>query len=640
MNYSSAKKKAFLFMALILVLSTFGTSFASDSFSDLQDSSWAASTIEKWSGYGLINGFSDGTFKPKNAITRAEFAVIAYKAFDLHSDLGKSFGDVTKKDWYYDAVSKIAKLGFMNGKAAGIFDPKAYITRSEAAVILANIQGLTANEAGAQVFVDYEAIPSWARGLVGASAHANFISGYSDSTFQGSNTITRAEAVAMLDNTVYGANAFANNWKVVVAGTYGGTVEKPVTVKGNVYVKTADVELKNIIVEGNLVLGIEIGEGEANLTNVVVKGDTNIVGGGKNSIKINGGSYGKVFVMKNSNSPVRLLVTNVKGLDVIIPEFAENVNVLLEGVFNEVRVLAAGSNVTTQGKTTIESFTVEKTAVDVVLQTATGTVIATVVIDVKISVLGQGRIVVADVNVSDVTFEKQPETVNDVPTTPAPAPGPAPGPGPAPVVTKTYQFLVEKNPTEQLVGETTVATTTPLSFSMISAVYNANKSTYPALITTYSDFFTDALTKKPAGKDYTFAYALASRINNYSGATTLTIFDDATLVDNIANILNPAIVDTLADVQAFGTVMAGASLDQLFTELSALYAGDTQTISSLGLTLKVLGVNYTGTIANLRTYLETEYPKVTIETAATAAYNLVELTNTDNVTVKFNLDIK
>ena len=314
MNYSSAKKKAFLFMALILVLSTFGTSFASDSFTDLQDSSWAASTIEKWSGYGLINGFSDGTFKPKNAITRAEFAVIAYKAFDLHSDLGKSFGDVTKKDWYYDAVSKIAKLGYMNGKAAGIFDPKAYITRSEAAVILANIQGLTANEAGAQVFVDYEAIPSWARGLVGASAQANYISGYSDSTFQGSNTITRAEAVAMLDNTVYGANAFANNWKVVVAGTYGGTVEKPVTVKGNVYIKTPGVILKNVVVEGNLIFGVEIGEGEATIDGVVVKGDTKVLGGGLNSVYIKSSSLQKLYVIKENNT-IRIVAQGSTNID-------------------------------------------------------------------------------------------------------------------------------------------------------------------------------------------------------------------------------------------------------------------------------------------------------------------------------------
>src|SRR5690606_30565776 len=132
------KKKMTLTLAIILVLSTFTASFAAVDMSDLNEVSWAKQVIEKWAGIGLVSGYADGTFKPGNAITRAEFTVIAYNAFELESTMRKAFDDVKTSDWFYQPVSQMAAQGFINGYGDGSFKPNAPITRAEAAIILVN----------------------------------------------------------------------------------------------------------------------------------------------------------------------------------------------------------------------------------------------------------------------------------------------------------------------------------------------------------------------------------------------------------------------------------------------------------------------------------------------------------------------
>lgn len=568
MNKKSLKKRLALLVAMVMIVASFGSSFAASTFTDLNKAAWAAPTIQKWTGFGLINGYGDGTFKPSASITRAEFVAIAYRAFNLSSTQSYKFLDVKAGDWYYDAVSQTARLGYIKGYGDGNFKPNAPITRAEAAVVIANMYGLNADEVGAKIFADYEAIPTWARGHVGASAIAKFIAGYPDGTFMAKNYITRAEAVSMLDRAVYGANVFANSWRVVKAGVYGGTAEAPLTVKGNVYVKTADVELKNIIIEGNLVLGAEIGEGDATLNNVVVKGDTNVFGGGKNSVKINGGSYGKVFVMKQSDSPVRLLVTNVKGLDVVIPEIAANANVILEGVFDQVSVLAAGAKVTTQGNTTISEITVEKTAVNVVIQTATGTVIATVIIDVKITVLGQGRILVADVNVAGVTFEKQPEVVNDVPTTP-PATGGSTGGSTPPSTKVDYIFQVQRN-TDAVRGlySNKYEPTDKLSFEILNTIF-ASYSTAVAIPYGFNTANEILSLKNDSNVKYVDSFAARLSAANAGSIPTLAFLKTspeltAVLTDGPASDLE---INALANALLDSSI----SLRNILTDLGTLY---------------------------------------------------------------------
>lgn len=600
MNYSSTKKRAILFMALILILSTFGTSFASGSFTDLKDSSWAQQTIEKWAGYGLVNGFVDGTFKPMNAMSRAEFAVIAYKAFDLDSKLGSSFSDVPKSAWYYNEVTKIAKLGFMTGKAAGIFDPKANITRSEVAVILANIQGLTANEEGAKIFTDFEAIPVWARGHVGASAMAKFISGYSDSSFKGSKTITRAEAVAMLDNTIYGANAFANNWKVVVAGTYGGTVDKPVIVKGNVIIKTPGAILKNLVIEGNLVFGKEIGEGEATLDGVVVKGNTTVLGGGVNSIYFKNTTLQKVYIIKENNT-IRIVAqgsTNIASLIAQSGVELEEIDLVGGAGFTEViGDMPAGTKIILDG----DFGDIKVTSANIIVEVTPQSVVKNLVLTQATTVTGTGTITKATISSSGITFAKAPTTVaqtgttvltitvagkaQEVPVTPAPVvTPPATGggstgggttPPPAPVKTN-YDFLVLKqtgygsNPayTMQWVRTMAYVSTDKINFGMVEDVY-ADMPYIPSYATST---ITDILQLKNASNiEYITVFNNKLKAMNTSG---LKVFNDADLKEAINDLGS----DPSGDYGPVAATIMQYKLSDILADLAVIFP--TENVSS------------------------------------------------------------
>ena len=569
MNKKSMKKNLALFVALLLTVSAFGTSFAA-AFDDLNKAPWASETIDQWSEYGFVSGYGDGTFRPLDEITRAEFAVLAYNAFSLESKFGLNFSDVKSSDWFYDSVVKMSKLGYITGYEDGTFRPNAPIKRSEAVAIIANILGLEANVEGAKIFADYEAIPDWVKGQVGASAMAKFVTGYTDGTFKAEDTINRAESVAMLNNAVYSSNMLSSSWRIVEAGTYGGTEAAPVVIAGNVVIKTADVVLNNVEIKGNLTIGVEVGEGDVNLNNVTVAGDTNVFGGGVNSVEINGGSYGKVFVMKKTDTPVRLLVVNAKGVDVVLPLNAPGRSVVLEGIFNSVSVLAANADIKTQGNTTIKEMILAPTSIGITLNLGEGTVVAKIEINVVLTVLGQGRIITAEVNVSNVVFEKQPEVVNNQPTTPVPPVTPGEGtvtPPPATVYVN-YMFQAQKNSENiQNVKTMNLAKGTTLSFTLISQMYDS----FSSIPFGYESISELLMLTNPNNGGKTYAEGLASKVkaiamdpNNNLKALKYAISEfDAVSLDPT----NKAKVDALANK------LLGFPLSDILDDLALIYDG-------------------------------------------------------------------
>lgn len=668
MNYKSIKKSLVLVMSLVLVASSFGTSFAATTnFNDLAKAEWASPTIQKWTSYDLVAGYKDGTFRPNANITRAEFAVIAYNAFNLESNSAIDFDDVNANDWYYTQVGAMAKLGYIKGYTDGTFKPNTPITRAEAASIIANIQNLTSNEEGSKIFLDYDAIPTWARGHVGASAMAKFITGYFDATYRANNTITRAETVAMLNNAIYGANNFANSWCVVEEGIYGGTAEKPVTVKGNVYIKSSNVEIKNVIIEGNLIFGKEVEEGNATIDNVVVKGSTKVFGGGMNSIFIKNSNITKLIVIKENNK-IRIVA---QGSTTIASTMASS-GVKLQEIdlttgkgFTKVNIDSlAGLNVEFIGS--FDEITVDSENVNVLIPA--GTVVTSLVLDKAVDVTGSGTVTTAVVSVPGITFEKAPnfidvdsavaikveiagkeQSFNSGVTTasgviPAPAPAPAPSPGggtvtptptPTPVV-KTYGFYVVKDGTTQLVAEKPLDVTTNVSINMIGSIFDQNVTGYPALATKYEAFFKELLMKKPTGEAYTFGYSLASRIKNYDG--DLIIFDqlgtqvDAVLADPNGDDTDPAVFT------AFANEMATASYFFLVSDLTLLYRNDTQSLRNAGLIIRTWDTDfmYAGGANNLVEQLQMDYQGMTIAQAAT--YPSIFSLEIDGSVVKFVID--
>lgn len=157
---------------------------------------WAQDNINQLVTLGAITGYPDGTFKPDNQITRAEFATILVKAYKLQQQGGKVFGD-TANHWAKGYVATAAASGIVSGYNATTFGPDDPITREQMAVMIVRAAKLQAASNGKN-FDDSEQISSWAKSAVAAASANNIIGGYPDNTFKPKNNATRAEAVTVI----------------------------------------------------------------------------------------------------------------------------------------------------------------------------------------------------------------------------------------------------------------------------------------------------------------------------------------------------------------------------------------------------------------------------------------------------------
>ena len=163
---------------------------------------WAEVVIQKWLDMGYVTGYPDGSFRPEEFITRAEFVKIVNNAFGFKETADITFTDVKEENWYYEEIQKAYKEGDIIGISETEFAPEDYITREQAAIIMSRLLELEGNVKGADSFYDSSQISGWAIGYVGAVTENDLIKGYKDNTFRPQNNINRAEAVVLLDRVL------------------------------------------------------------------------------------------------------------------------------------------------------------------------------------------------------------------------------------------------------------------------------------------------------------------------------------------------------------------------------------------------------------------------------------------------------
>lgn len=145
-----------------------------------------------------IGGYDDGTVKPNNKITRAEAAAIIAKVsadFDAKAVYDSDFADVKNTLWYADFIGFCAEKKIITGYPDGTFRPDENITRAEFTVMITRYLGLKAS--GKKAFSDTG--DHWADGYINALKNAKIVDGYTDGTYKPENDITRAEAVKMVN---------------------------------------------------------------------------------------------------------------------------------------------------------------------------------------------------------------------------------------------------------------------------------------------------------------------------------------------------------------------------------------------------------------------------------------------------------
>ncbi|MEM7553816.1 MAG: DUF1565 domain-containing protein [Cyanobacteria bacterium P01_A01_bin.84] len=170
-------------------------------FSDVTTGYWAKNYIEALSAQGAIAGFPDGTYKPDEPVTRAQFAAIINKAFSPQAKrTTTSFRDVNRNFWGWEAIQTAYKGGFLAGYPGQIFKPQQQIPRVQVLVSLANGLELSASDQSSLSFYsDASQIPNYAKGPVSAATIKELVVNYP--TLQKLNPnrqATRAEVAAFV----------------------------------------------------------------------------------------------------------------------------------------------------------------------------------------------------------------------------------------------------------------------------------------------------------------------------------------------------------------------------------------------------------------------------------------------------------
>ena len=177
--------------------------------------------------FAYIKGYEDGTVRPTNNITREEVATIFYRLLTdtsraIYFTEANTFSDVDSSNWSNKAISTLANAGIITGYPDGTFRPQENITRAEFAAIAARFSVVTENVASP--FTDTAG--HWAESLIAFAADLGWVTGYPDNTFRPEQDITRAEAMTLINNVLdrevdaEGLLANAKQWVDNVPGTW------------------------------------------------------------------------------------------------------------------------------------------------------------------------------------------------------------------------------------------------------------------------------------------------------------------------------------------------------------------------------------------------------------------------------------
>ena len=275
-------------------------------FKNYDAKAWYAEAVSSAVDNGLLYGKSSTIIDPNGDMTRAEMAAIINRSFGCYkaADISQ-YKDVSKSKWYYKDVALAVQMGTYNGRSSSSMAPDAPITREEAMTVVARALELdydSYSKTDLSKFSDRNKISNWALPYVRAMIGADYIHGRTKG-LEPLDNITRAEF----------AQIFAN-----IIGTYivsKGIYDKDI--KGSVLIRTDDVELKNLTVDGDLIIGCGAADGKITLDNVTVKGRLLVWGGGTKAVYCNNGTQMPEVVVARVDDAVKVIYDRDSTLAVI-----------------------------------------------------------------------------------------------------------------------------------------------------------------------------------------------------------------------------------------------------------------------------------------------------------------------------------
>ena len=275
-------------------------------FRDFDRTAWYAEAVSAAVDNGLLYGKSAIVIDPNGDMTRAEMAAIINRSFGCYKTADISqYKDVSKSAWYYKDVALAVQMGTYNGRSSSAMAPDSPITRQEAMTVVARALELdyeSYSKTDLSAFSDRSEISNWALPYVRAMVGADYIHGRTKG-LEPLDNITRAEFAQIFHNII---------------GTYivsKGTYDKDI--KGSVLIRTDDVELKNLTVDGDLIIGCGAADGKITLDNVTVKGRLLVWGGGVQAVYCNNGTSTPEVIAARVDDAVKIIYDRDSTLAVI-----------------------------------------------------------------------------------------------------------------------------------------------------------------------------------------------------------------------------------------------------------------------------------------------------------------------------------
>ena len=275
-------------------------------FRDFDKSAWYAEAVSAAVDNGLLYGKSSTMLDPNGDMTRAEMAAIINRSFGCYkaADISQ-YKDVAKSKWYYNDVALAVQMGTYNGRSSSAMAPDAPISRQEAMTVVARALELdydSYSKTDLSTFSDRSEISNWAMPYVRAMVGADYIHGRGK-VLAPLDNITRAEFAQIFHNII--------GSYITVKGIYDKDI------KGSVLIRTDEVTLQNMTVDGDLIIGCGAADGKITLDNVTVKGRLLVWGGGVAAIYCNNGTNMPAVVVARVDDAVKVIYDRDSTLAVI-----------------------------------------------------------------------------------------------------------------------------------------------------------------------------------------------------------------------------------------------------------------------------------------------------------------------------------
>ena len=293
-------------LSLAVSASAASTARKATDFKDYDRTAWYAEAVSAAVDNGLLYGKSSTIIDPNGDMTRAEMAAIINRSFGCYKTADISqYKDVAKSKWYYKDVALAVQMGTYNGRSNSSMAPDSPITRQEAMTVVARALELDYDayaKTDLSAFSDRSEISNWALPYVRAMVGADYIHG-------------RGKVLAPLDNITRAefAQIFHN-----IIGTYivsKGTYDKDIN--GSVLIRSDEVTLKDMTVDGDLIIGCGAADGKIVLDNVTVKGRLLVWGGGTKAVYCNNATQMPAVVVARVDDAVKVIYDRDSTLAVI-----------------------------------------------------------------------------------------------------------------------------------------------------------------------------------------------------------------------------------------------------------------------------------------------------------------------------------